>query len=111
MIIIYLFKRFIFRISEFLRHWYINSFFVWSNFVISVLERLDRFFALKITWRHLFEPLYQDRSFLGYVLGFIFRSGRLIFGILVYLPLIFLAIVGYLIWLGIPFYIVYQIFH
>ncbi|MBI4993837.1 hypothetical protein HZC33_02700 [Candidatus Wolfebacteria bacterium] len=109
MIIIYLLKRFVFRVKEFLRHWYINSFFVWSHFIISIFEKLDKAFALKITWRHFFEPLYQDRTFLGYFLGFIFRSGRLILGILVYLPLFFLAVLSYLIWLIIPFYIIYQI--
>lgn len=111
MIIVYLFNRFILRVREFFRHWYINSFFAWSHFVISALERLDRFFALKITWRHFFEPLYQDRTFLGYILGFIFRSGRLVLGISVYLPLIFLAIIGYFIWLAVPLYVVYRIFH
>ncbi|MBI5306313.1 hypothetical protein HZB04_01885 [Candidatus Wolfebacteria bacterium] len=111
MLILYLFNRFIFRIQEFLRHWYVNSFFIWSHNVVSVLERMDNFFALKITWRHFFEPLYQDHSLIGYILGFIFRFGRLISGLLVYIPLILLAVVLYAVWLAIPFYIVYRIFH
>ncbi|MEK7634321.1 MAG: hypothetical protein AAB396_00330 [Patescibacteria group bacterium] len=110
MLITYLLNRFIFRIKEFIRHWYIKSFFVYSQFIVSILEKLDRYFALKITWRHIFEPLYQDRTILGYLLGFIFRFWRLAIGGLFY-SLIILAAAGlYLVWLLIPFFIIYKIF-
>ncbi|HDH31180.1 MAG TPA: hypothetical protein ENH26_00150 [Candidatus Wolfebacteria bacterium] len=105
----YLFNRSIYRITEFFRHWYIKSFFIYSHFVVSQLEKLDRFLAFKITLRYLFKPLYQDYSFLGYILGFIFRVARLIFGGIVYAVIFAIAVAVYIIWLAIPVYIVYQI--
>lgn len=110
MLIIYLFNRLIFRVKEFFRHWYINSFFIWSDFTVSFLEKLDRFFAIRITWRYLFHPLYQDRNALGYILGFIFRTQRILAGIFVYF-IIIAAMAGlYLIWLAFPAYVIYRAF-
>lgn len=108
-VFVYLFNRFIYRIKEFFRHWYIKSFFVYSHFVVSQLEKLDRFLAFKITLRCLFKPLYQDYSFLGHILGFIFRVARLIFGGIVYAIVFALAVALYVIWLATPIYIVYKI--
>jgi len=108
-VFVYLFNRFIYRIKEFLRHWYIISFFIYVNFVVSVLENLDRFFAFKITLRFLFHPLYGDRSVIGYIFGFIFRFWRMIVGGLVYLIVILIAIALYIFWLVAPVYIVYRI--
>jgi len=109
MLFIYFLNHSIFRIKEFLRHWYINSFFVYSQFIVSFLEKIDRFFAFKITWRYLFQPLYQDMTILGHILGFIFRLQRLLTGGLVYLAIILTAAAFYLIWLALPVYIIYKI--
>lgn len=109
MLIIYLLNRFLYRFKEFVRHWYINSFFIWSNFVISFLERLDRFFAFKITLRFLFRPLYSDYSIIGYILGFIFRFIRLLISGIVYGVIIAIGFFLYLIWLAAPFYIILKI--
>ncbi|MEK9154635.1 MAG: hypothetical protein AAB596_00975 [Patescibacteria group bacterium] len=109
-LISYLFKHFFYRIKEFFRHWYIKSFFIYSNFVVSLLERLDRFFALKITFRFIFQPLYSDRSVIGYILGFIFRLARLIIASMVYLSVILIAVFLYLVWLTIPIYLIIKIF-
>ena len=109
MIFIYLFNRLLRRIKEFFRHWYINSFFVWADFVFSFLIRIDRFFALKITWRYLFQPLYQERNIIGYILGFVFRLGRLLVGGAVYLAIIAGAAGLYLIWLAFPVYVIFKI--
>ena len=38
----YLFKSFFFRLVEFFRHWYLNSFRIYTHFVISLLEKLDK---------------------------------------------------------------------
>ncbi len=110
-IFIYLFGCFIYRITEFFRHWYIKSFFIYSHFVVSMLEKFDRFLAFKITLRHLFKPLYQDYSFIGHILGFIFRVARLIFGGIIYAVIFITAIIIYLIWLLVPIFIIYQIIY
>lgn len=107
---VYLFQRFFYRIFEFLRHWYVKSLFIYSHRVINFLERLDKTLALKVTLRHLFQPLYKDYSFIGYVLGFLFRAMRVVSAGLVYLVIIALALFFYVIWLLAPIFIIYKIF-
>lgn len=105
----YLAGRLIHRIFEFLEHWYWGSFRVAGGKFIDLLKDWDRFFALKITVRHWLQPLYQDRTFIGYVLGPIFRTGRIILALAVYLTVTALAGLLYLLWLLIPPYIIYKI--
>ena len=75
---------------------------MYFNFVLDQLQRLDYFFAWKITARHLFQPLYRDYSVVGYVLGFFFRSARLALASGVYGVLFALALGCYVVWLIIP---------
>ncbi len=109
--LIYFVSQFFLRIADFFRHWYANGFRNYSHFVISRLEELDRTIAFRVTLRNIFEPLYQDRSFIGYLLGFIFRSIRLIFGGVFYAIIILLAILGFFFWAAIPAYIIYKIIY
>jgi len=108
--LIYLVRRFFYRVFEFLRHWYVKSFSIYSHTVINFLEQLDKFFALRVTLRHLFQPLYKDYSFIGYVLGFFFRIWRVIIASLIYAIIIVVAIFFYVVWLLTPVYIIYRIF-
>ena len=105
----YLGKRFLHRILEFLEHWYWGSFRVAGGKFMDLLADWDRFFALKITVRHWLQPLYQDRTFIGYILGPIFRTGRIIMALIVYLVTAALAGLLYLLWLLIPPYVIYKI--
>lgn len=107
--LIYLFDRFIYRIAHFLRHWYVDSPAHYGRFVMARLERMDRVIALKVTWRNLLQPLYQERDAFGYVLGFLFRSIRLIIGSLFYAVIISFAALLFLIWAAVPPYIVLRI--
>lgn len=91
-----------YRIAEFFRRWYVKSAKTYLNFTLDRFARLDRFFAWKITAWHLFEPLYRDYSLVGYVLGFFFRSIRLLAGSAVYSVFFALALTAYLAWLSIP---------
>lgn len=107
--LIYLGQRLIYRIFEFLRHWYIKSIKMYFNFILNKLESLDRHFAFVITVKHIFQPLYKDYSIIGYVLGFLFRLLRLIIGAIVYTAIFIIAVFLYLVWLIAPIYILYQI--
>lgn len=106
---LYLLNRAVFRIKELLRHWYVNGFFIYSHYIISLLEKIDRVLAFKITLRYILHPLYGDRTILGYILGFIFRSGRIIIGGIIYAAIIALAVAVFILWLAIPVFIVYKI--
>ena len=106
--IAYLVNRLFYRITDFLRRWYIKSFFVYAHIMVSALGRLDETFALKITARHLFEPLYQDKSIIGYVLGFVFRSIRILVAFFIYAILVVFFTLVYVAWLAVPIFLIYQ---
>lgn len=108
-ILVYLGNRFFYRFREFLRHWYKDGFFFFSRRLINFLERLDRYFALKVTLRYLFQPLYQNYTFIGYVLGFIFRGIRVGLAGFIYFLIILVWLVFYLFWAFIPLGIIYKI--
>lgn len=105
----YLAERFFHRVFEFLEHWYWGSFRVAGGRFFDLLKSWDRFFALRITIRHWLQPLYQDRTFIGYVLGPIFRTGRIIIGASVYLAVTAIAVLFYFLWLLVPPFLLYKI--
>lgn len=106
--LIYLLNRFFYRLADFARHWYINSFYIFSHSAISLLRLLDKRFALAINSRLWFKPLYQDYTIIGYILGFLFRTLRIGVAAVLYSLVIIFFLVGYLIWAGILPYIIYK---
>ncbi len=107
---LYLIHRLLSRLRLFADHWYVGGFYFFYSQTVFVLGRLDRTIALRITLRNLTEPLYQDRSFIGYLLGFIFRSLRSLVGFLLYAILTLLAVSLYIIWASIPLFVLVKIF-
>lgn len=108
-VVIYLINRFFFRIWMFFKHWYKDGSKKFFHTLVGLLEYFDRFFAIEITFRHIFEPLYQDKSLIGYVMGFLFRMARIILASIVYLAVVLVFVVLYLVWLAIPPFIVFKI--
>ena len=107
--LVYIGWRILHRFAEFFRHWYVVSYYFIGRYLVSFLERLDRTLAFRITLKYLFQPLYQDYTVIGYILGFIFRSFRLVAGGLVYAAIILAAAALYLVWLLVPVFIIYRI--
>lgn len=102
----YLIHRFFYRFWLFIFHWYIGSFLVISQQVFKILENFDRSLALRITLKNLFRPLYQDRTPVGFILGFIFRMLRVVIAAVIYFVVISVGIIVYLVWILIPVYII-----
>ncbi|MBI2013480.1 MAG: hypothetical protein HYS87_01495 [Candidatus Colwellbacteria bacterium] len=107
----YLGKRFLWSIFFFFNHWYVGGFRAFSHFTLGFFERLDKTFALKVNLRNFFKPLYQDRSFIGYALGFVFRTTRLFITLVVYTFIFSLIFVVFLFWMLVPLVVVYRIIH
>lgn len=107
MVFPYLLGRALYRIKLFLSDWYIGGFRLVSSKTINVLESLDRTWALVITLRNIFQPLYQDHTFTGRILGFIFRSIRIAIGLCLYTLVIAVALIVYLLIVVAPIYILY----
>ncbi len=99
--------QFFFRIWQFFKRWYWNGFFVFWKTLINALSSLDYTFAVKITFRYWSKPLYQDRTIIGYILGFIFRTGRILIGSAVYLFIFIIWLGLLLIWFSIPLILIF----
>jgi hypothetical protein len=99
---IYLIQRFFYRIADFFHHWYVDGSRAIGNQFMVTLQATDQTFAIKITLRHFFEPLYKDYSIIGRILGIIFRIGRIIIGGVVYLVIAVAFAIVYVAWLAIP---------
>ncbi len=69
---------------------------------ISALREMDKTFAVEVTLRHFFEPLYKDYSIVGRVLGIIFRSIRIIIGSALYCIVMIVFLFLYFVWISIP---------
>ena len=100
--LIYLLRRAVYRFSDFFHHWYIHGTRNSFHYFISMLEKVDQAVAIKVTIRYFFHPLYKDYTILGRILGVIFRSGRILIGLLVYALLIVVFLLIYLAWILIP---------
>lgn len=97
------------RVLDFFRHWYYHGFLRATHWSYNFLERLDRFFALRITAKNWFQPLYQDYTFIGYLWGFVFRTTRILAALTVYGFFIAISFCLFLLWAAIPIFVIYQI--
>jgi len=98
----YLVQRFFYRLADFFHHWYIDGSRTIGHSFINTLASIDRSFAVKITLQHLFEPLYNDYSVIGRILGFPFRLGRVAIGSFAFLVVTVVFATVYVVWLAIP---------
>ncbi len=104
----YLPTRFLAVIRDFLYHWYVGSFRNVSHFMLNIYESLDKTFALRINLKSLFKPMYQDRSIIGYVIGFFFRGFKILAASVIYLLLFFASVFLYFLWVIAPAVIIYE---
>jgi hypothetical protein len=108
---VYLLHRFFYRLTDFFYHWFMGGSRNISHGFISALERMDKTFAAKITLRHFFEPLYQDYSVIGRILGVIFRTIRLALAAVFYLALAIIFFAVWVVWILIPVVIIGYVFY
>lgn len=96
------------------------SFFKWYyqkqtqnliGILMGVFTMVSEIFAIQIMIKHLFEPLYQDYTYSGRAIGFFIRSGRIVVGAMVELILILVLGFVWLVWILLPFIIVFKIFY
>ena len=98
-----------FRIISFFRHWYVESFRFWSHRAMNTLEGLDQTWALRLTIKYFFHPLFGDYTITGRILGVIFRGGRIVIASFIYLAVVLIYLTLYAIWLLIPVYVIFRI--
>lgn len=98
----YLAQRAFYRFVDFFHHWYVDGSRVFAHRFVNTLEVADQTFAVKITLRYFFQPLYRDYTVIGRILGVVFRSGRILIGLAIYVLITMLFILVYLAWLAVP---------
>jgi hypothetical protein len=98
----YLIHRFFYRFFNFFHHWYVDGSRGIARRFVSTLEQLDRSFAVAITFRYFFQPLYKDYTVIGRILGVIFRTVRIIIGVLIYFVIGLFFLAFYLAWILLP---------
>ncbi|MBM3256840.1 MAG: hypothetical protein FJY98_00715 [Candidatus Liptonbacteria bacterium] len=99
---IYFIERALFRVGDFFRHWYMDASRTMFHWLVSLLESLDRTLALRVTVRRFFEPLYQDWSVVGRILGVVFRSIRSLIAIFLYAGICLIWAIIYIVWVSLP---------
>jgi hypothetical protein len=105
--LVYLLRRFAYHFLDFFRHWYVGGSRAIGRRFMATLSAADRSFAVVITLRHFFEPLYKDYSVIGRILGIVFRTIRVLIGSVFYLILTIAFAIVYVIWLAIPAVIIF----
>lgn len=100
---VYLGGRFLWRLADFFRHWYLDGSRRLAHGFISFLFDMDRIFAVRITMHYFWKPLYGDYSIIGRVLGVVFRTARIIVALGLYAIFAAIFAVIYLAWLAVPF--------
>lgn len=108
-----IFHYFIIRIERsfigFLRNWYEGGFYAFMKFLFFAMERVDKVFALRITMRYFFTPLYNDRTILGYILGVLLRSCRILISLPIYGGVGFIILILMFVWMILPVFIGYHV--
>jgi len=90
----------------FFRRWYVNSYFYIYKNTVWIISELEKRWSLKVNALYIFKPLYQQNNLIGFILGFFYRSLKIIFISFIYLIIILGAIISYILWaLIIPFMI------
>ncbi len=106
----YIARRWWYRISIFFHHWYVDGSYFFARQGIHLFLNLEKTLAFRITITHLFEPLYQDYSIVGQIIGPLLRLARLVVGSVIYIFLGGIALSLYCIWLAVPIILLLQAF-
>lgn len=106
---VYLAQRLLYRFLDFFHHWYVDGSRSIARRFMATMRSMDQSFAVAITVRHFFEPLYKDYSVIGRIMGIFFRTLRILLGGIFYLLVAILFAVIYLIWIAVPALIIYHV--
>ena len=87
---------------KFFHFWYVQSSKDFWNKEASFLKQIERDLGVIINLKLIFQPIFGDYSYMGRVIGPIFRLGRVFIGFIIMVASIFVVILIYLIWIILP---------
>jgi len=94
--------RFVKGIKHFFYFWYIKSSEGFWKEEILFIKQIERDIGIIINIKLIFKPIYGDYSYMGRVVGPIFRFGRVIVGIAIITVSAVFITCAYLIWIILP---------
>ena len=102
MVIVYLLKNALFVFTSFFRRWYVGGFSFIYGHTLKFIHALEHKFAVRANMYFWLRPMYQDRTIVGYVFGFLFRTIKIIIGIILYGFFIICGVFIYIAWVLVP---------
>lgn len=66
-------------------------------------------FAIGVMWQNITQPLYQDYTYSGRIIGFLIRMARIIIGLIIEGLIIFVLVLIFILWLFLPLLALYKV--
>lgn len=89
-------------IFNFFYFWYVSSSKSFWQKEIGFIKWIERDIGVFINLKLLFQPIFGDYSYMGRVIGPIFRLGRVLVGFIIMIISIIAVLGIYLIWITLP---------
>ena len=77
---------------------------------IEIISNFEATFAVRLMLKHITEPIFQDYTRAGRILGILIRLLRIVVGLLFYLAIIILFSVLATVWAILPILAIWQVF-
>lgn len=93
---------FIKEIINFFSFWYLQSSKNFWRKEISFIKQIERDLGMIVNLKLIYQPIFGDYSYMGRVIGPVFRISRVLIGLLIILTSIIIVVTIYLIWIILP---------
>ena len=94
--------KFIKGINQFLWFWYVQSSKDFWHREVAFLKQIERDIGVMINLKLILQPIFGDYSYMGRIIGPVFRLGRVLTGTIIMVASIFIVILIYLLWIILP---------
>lgn len=90
--------------------WYYQGLLWFWHKAIEIIDNFEATFAVRLMFKHITEPIFQDYTRAGRILGILIRLLRIMVGLLFYLAIIILFSILATTWAILPIFAIWQIF-
>ena len=87
---------------KFFHFWYVQSSKDFWNREVAFLKQIEKDLGVVINLKLIFQPIFGDYSYMGRIIGPVFRLGRVLIGFIIMVASIFAVVAIYLIWIILP---------
>ena len=87
---------------KFFHFWYVQSSKDFWNREVAFLKQIEKDLGVIINLKLIFQPIFGDYSYMGRIIGPVFRLGRVFIGFIIMVASIFIVLTIYLLWIILP---------